>query len=159
MTLNPNWYLNATGQFQQIGSGQIGISTTTTTGFLTFLSAASTSGGMLVASSATTVITLAQGTAGTWLAIGKLTATDNAAVKNWLAQLSDGTTIIDAANSTIPAINTFNSIALAGIISAPAGNIRLTATVATSGNTTILSTANAPGISTNLSVLSVIRIA
>ena len=24
MTLNPNWYLNATGQFQQIGSGQIG---------------------------------------------------------------------------------------------------------------------------------------
>lgn len=156
MTLNPNWFLNATGQFTQIGSGQISISTTTTTGFLTYL-ASSLSSNTLCSGNGTTGPSVAQGTSGVWYASGNVSFTDSA-TNNCSARLTDGTSIIDAGVSTVPAASQFASIALSGVISSPAGNIRIIATVGTTGTASLISTSNTPSPQTNLSTLTVIRI-
>lgn len=125
MTLNPNWFLNATGQFTAIGSGQVALSTTTTTGFLTFLTKATTAN---ITSSSTSVYTdgpsVSQGTSGTWYAVGTLTIADSASSRQWMAKLWDGTTTIASAGSQAPGTGP-SSITLAGVISGPAGNLRM----------------------------------
>ncbi len=158
MTLNPNWFLNATGQFTPIGSGQIAISTTTTTGFLTYLTA-SLSTATLVAGDATTGPSVAQGSSGTWYATGVASFVDTAAARSVSTKLSDGTTIIASSVTVTFGAAAINSIALSGIITAPAGNIRLIAATGTTGTLTMISTSNLIVPQTNMSTLTVIRIA
>ncbi len=126
MTLNPNWFLNATGQFTPIGSGQIGISTTTTTGFLTFVTSTTTLN-LAGASTATTldVAFVSQGSSGTWLATAFISATDTAGASAVSFKLWDGVTIIGAGICRPPAISAFNTVSVTGVISNPVGNIKL----------------------------------
>ncbi len=129
MTLNPNWYLNATGQFQQIGGGQIGISTTTTTGFLTFLTAATTANVNLSSTGTTfTILSVTQGTSGTWLATAVLTIADGVGTNLTYAKLWDGTTVTAAGSARVEAVSPVSrTLTLTGIFQPPAGNITLSA--------------------------------
>ena len=78
--------------------------------------------------------TIAQGSAGTWLASGVVTinAAQGGAVVN--VKLWDGTTVIASTTSTWPSSQTpaVMSFALSGYITSPAGNIRISANNATS---------------------------
>lgn len=71
--------------------------------------------------------TNAQGTAGTWLCVGLINVTDTAGAATVLVKLWDGTTVISAGVATVPSINTAVPITLTGLITAPAGNIRISA--------------------------------
>jgi hypothetical protein len=70
---------------------------------------------------------VAQGTAGTWLVMGTVTVGDTSiGSANFQARLTDGTTIIDSANaSTSSAVGSTISISLSGVITNPAGNLRI----------------------------------
>jgi hypothetical protein len=67
--------------------------------------------------------TCAQGTSGIWMCIGQVTCVDTGATV-YKAKLWDGTTVI-ASGSFFAAANAQVIIALSGIISTPAGNIRI----------------------------------
>lgn len=66
---------------------------------------------------------VAQGTTGTWLVTGAVTVTDSAAA-NLLAKLWDGTTVIASCAATVAASG-FIAFGLSGIITNPAGNLRI----------------------------------
>ena len=126
MTLNPNWFLNATGQFTPIGSGQIALSTTTTTGFLTYVTSTST----VTINLNTTATTfdgpfVTQGTSGVWLAFGSVTISDSAAPNQTHVKLWDGTTVIASGEARVTALNVGASVLLSGIISNPASNLKV----------------------------------
>ncbi len=127
MTLNPAWFLNATGQFRAVTPSDAGISTTTTTALLTFLttfmstaSVAATTNG-----SYTTGVNLAQGSTGTWLAIGTLCFQNTALAVNFAANLSAGGTTFASAFASNSAAGFYESVSLSGIITDPTGNISL----------------------------------
>lgn len=67
---------------------------------------------------------MAQGTSGTWLAIGQVTvlgnATDTIRVKLW-----DGTTVIASAQAELGNGSAWTCVTLAGILASPANNIKL----------------------------------
>jgi hypothetical protein len=69
---------------------------------------------------------VAQGTSGTWLVIAKVTlssaSTDGLNCKLW-----DGTTVIDSGRTVNPIAGVPITITLAGIITAPAGNLKISA--------------------------------
>ncbi len=138
MTLSPNWFLNATGQFQQIGSGQIGISTTTTTGFLTFVTKSTTINIAIPASTADTDgPSVAQGSSGVWLAMGNLTILNGGLGNDFYAKLWDGTTIADSGYVLVGA-NVATSMSFSGVFNSPANNIKLTVASADARGATIL---------------------
>lgn len=97
--------------------------------------------------------TVAQGTSGTWLATGSVTVLDPS-LAVFFAKLWDGTTIIASAAQWANTNQPF-AIHLSGIISAPAGNIRID--VRDSSNTTGAIKFNASGNSKD-STLAVLRI-
>jgi hypothetical protein len=69
---------------------------------------------------------IAQGTSGTWLATGSVTVLDTGGVIQALVKLWDGTTVIASGKITIPSgAQNGGSITLSGIITNPAGNIRI----------------------------------
>jgi hypothetical protein len=68
--------------------------------------------------------TIAQGSVGIWLATGTVTVGGNSA-GNYNAKLYDGTTIIASTSLYIPAAGVFSSMALSGIATSPAGNLRI----------------------------------
>lgn len=68
---------------------------------------------------------VAQGTTGTWFVTANATCSDTAGTANFFAKLWDGTTVIDSGNSIGPGANLRVNITLAGIITSPAGNLKI----------------------------------
>lgn len=66
-----------------------------------------------------------QGTSGTWFASGTVTVVDTAGAADIFAKLWDGTTVIDSSRVAIPAAGSVMTIALSGVITSPAGNLRI----------------------------------
>lgn len=99
--------------------------------------------------------TIAQGTVGTWFAVGRVTVRDTAGVGIFQAKLWDGTTVIDSAAITTAAASQDMSMFLAGFITSPAGNIKIS--VKDSSTTTGVLRFNSSGLSKD-STLTVVRI-
>ncbi len=68
---------------------------------------------------------VAQGTSGTWFVSGTVTVRDTAGGAGFLAKLYDGTTVIASAIINTPALNVPAIISLSGVITSPAGNLRI----------------------------------
>jgi len=97
----------------------------------------------------------AQGTTGTWLATGTICLTDTGGATFFEVKLWDGTTVIASAATTSIAASDGISLSLSGVISSPAGNIRMSAR--DSGFPTGKILFNVSGLSKD-STLTVIRI-
>jgi hypothetical protein len=67
---------------------------------------------------------VAQGTSGTWLVSGTVTVND-ASTCSYVAKLWDGTTVIASTFVVIPSTETVGAISLSGLITSPAGNLRI----------------------------------
>lgn len=68
---------------------------------------------------------IAQGTSGTWWVSGQVTVFDTAGACSFFAKLWDGTTVIASTFQTTPAANFGSVISLAGFISSPANNLKI----------------------------------
>lgn len=68
---------------------------------------------------------VAQGTLGTWFATGTVSVIDTVSAATFRAKLWDGTTLIASAVITTTAASQRVSISLSGVITNPAGNIRI----------------------------------
>lgn len=68
---------------------------------------------------------VAQGNLGTWFVSGTVTVNDTAGVAQIAAKLWDGTTIIASTDSRVEANATAISLSLSGVITSPAGNLRI----------------------------------
>jgi myosin-crossreactive antigen len=77
---------------------------------------------------------VAQGTSGTWFVSGTVTVKDSSAAEV-IAKLWDGTTVIDSGGVYMTTGNGEGLIALSGVITSPAGNLRISCrdTVNTTG--------------------------
>ncbi len=149
-------FLRDDGWFQFPTPVDIGISTTTTTALLSFLSN-SLSTSKDCASTGTTGPTVAQGTVGTWFASGNVAVTDTVSSRNFTATLTDGAATIDGSQVLTGAANSVSNMALSGVIANPAGNIRIVVSAGTSGSALILSTSTVLA-QTAISTLTVFRI-
>lgn len=69
--------------------------------------------------------TAANPTVGTWLVIGHVTVLDAAGPASFVARISDGTTVISSGYGSTHAANFSTSISLEGVITNPAGNLRI----------------------------------
>jgi hypothetical protein len=69
--------------------------------------------------------TVAQGTTGTWFVAGSVTVQDTAGAARINAVLWDGTTVIASAQTNTTGATGSAMISLAGYISSPAGNLRI----------------------------------
>ena len=128
-----NKFLRQDGWFQPVDSASIVPTTGATgTGFLGFVTNSTTTN-QLIGSTATTGPSVSQGSSGTWLASGQVTVEDTGAARTVSATLTDGTNIIDSGVATTGAAGFFACIPLSGVIASPAGNIRITTTVVTTG--------------------------
>lgn len=67
---------------------------------------------------------VAQGTSGTWFVSGTVTVND-ASTAVYLAKLWDGTTVIASTEIVVLSTQTVGSISLSGVITSPAGNLRI----------------------------------
>ena len=101
---------------------------------------------------------IAQGTSGTWLVIAKVNFTDTAGACQVKFKLWDGTTIVDSADDHVTATSSFFSCTLAGVISSPAANLKVSALTNAAGSTTTQFRFNASGNSKDCSITA-IRIA
>ena len=137
MTLNPNWFLNATGQFQPVTAAGIVTSTATTTGFLTYLTKSTTADITLTTTLYVDGPSVAQGSSGIWYASGTITLVDGAAARIFRARLWDGTTIIASAENEATLTSVPIVISLSGVIASPAGNIRISAECGSAGTSNI----------------------
>lgn len=70
---------------------------------------------------------VAQGSSGTWFVSGTITITDTSTTPNIKAKLWDGTTVIDSAVALVPIANSNTTITLSGVITNPAGNLKISA--------------------------------
>lgn len=79
--------------------------------------------------------TVAQGTTGTWLAMGSVSVVDTSGSAEIYCKLWDGTTVISSGRTTTPATTSYSVVALSGYISNPVGDIRISCrdTTSTSG--------------------------
>ena len=68
---------------------------------------------------------VAQGTVGTWLAMGTVTCIDTAGAAILAVKLWDGTTLIDSTVVTVPVASGVVTASVSGYISTPAGNLRI----------------------------------
>ncbi|SHH46862.1 hypothetical protein [Bradyrhizobium erythrophlei] len=68
---------------------------------------------------------VAQGTVGTWFVSGSILVTDTVGAAGFTFKLWDGTTLIASSTFGITAANVQLFVSLSGIITAPAGNLRL----------------------------------
>ncbi|WP_028136324.1 hypothetical protein [Bradyrhizobium japonicum] len=101
---------------------------------------------------------VAQGSSGTWLVFGTVTVTATAAQSNISCKLWDGTTVISSSRVLVPTASLTGGfpVPLSGIITAPAGNLRISCRSENSTSGVILF--NSSGNSKD-STLSAIRIA
>lgn len=95
------------------------------------------------------------GTSGTWLVSGTVTVSDTATA-NINVKLWDGTTVIASARAHVDGAGTWETIALSGFITSPAGNLRISVQDASSASGSILH--NASGNSKD-STITAVRIA
>jgi len=70
---------------------------------------------------------IAQGSTGVWWVEGTISVTDTVGQANVDCKLWDGTTVISSCRSIVPGVNQTIAITLSGWISAPAGNLRISA--------------------------------
>jgi hypothetical protein len=98
---------------------------------------------------------VAQGTSGTWFVSGKVTVNDTGSAANFNAKLWDGTTVIDSCRLTIVTVGAFGIISMSGIMTTPAGNLKIS--VQDASATTGLIQFNASGNSKD-STITAIRI-
>lgn len=98
--------------------------------------------------------TVAQGSSGTWLAIGQVTLQSTSACA-FAAKLWDGTTVIDSGNMVTAAANFSGIIPLSGTITSPSSNIKISAETLSAVTGLIL--ANGSGAAKD-STLTVVRI-
>jgi hypothetical protein len=98
---------------------------------------------------------VAQGTSGTWLVTGTITVNSAAVSDQILAKLWDGTTLIASSLEQANGAQVV-SISLSGIITSPAGNLRISANNVTTNGGTI---ASSNGIDAKASTITAIRIA
>ncbi len=75
---------------------------------------------------------VAQGTTGTWLVTGTVTVIDSVGVAGFNAKLWDGTTVIASSSASTAGANFRESIALSGVITNPAANLKISVTDITS---------------------------
>jgi hypothetical protein len=68
---------------------------------------------------------VAQGATGTWFVIANVTCSDTAGAANFFAKLWDGTTVIDSGNANGGGANIRVNITLAGVITSPVGNLKI----------------------------------
>lgn len=68
---------------------------------------------------------VAQGTSGTWFVSGSVTIKDTGGAAALYLKLWDGTTVIDSTSSRVPGANQNVAISLSGVITNPAGNLRI----------------------------------
>lgn len=68
---------------------------------------------------------VAQGTAGTWFVIATVTLRDTGAAATFAAKLWDGANVIATAITSTAAAAAYDAITLAGVITNPAGNLRV----------------------------------
>ena len=119
-----NTFLRNDGQFKPVLSGDVSTSTSTnTSALLSFVTASSTvniTGG----STFTNAVTVTQGTSGTWLATGQLTLGQASTNLSVFFRLWDGTTVMASGSEELFAGDE-SVISIAGVISNPAGNIKL----------------------------------
>lgn len=87
--------------------------------------------------------TIAQGTTGTWFVSASITVRDTAGAATFIAQLTDGTTVIDSTVVDSSAANKYATLTLSGYIAAPAGNIKVSVKDTTSTSGVILFNASA----------------
>lgn len=73
-----------------------------------------------------------QGVTGTWLATGTVSLADSAGAAAFNVKLWDGTTVIASARTQTYAASGVMSVSLSGVITNPAGNIRISVQDATS---------------------------
>lgn len=99
--------------------------------------------------------TVAQGTSGTWFASGTVTLLDTVGSAAFIVKLWDGTTLISSSTISTNAANDIKPASLSGVITSPAGNIRISVQDLSSTNGQIK--ANAAG-GTKDSTLTVFRI-
>jgi len=99
---------------------------------------------------------VAQGTTGTWLVSGAVQLSNTATAINVNLKLWDGTTVISSARAAIPGAGGCISVTLSGIITNPAGNLRISVNDPTT--TTSVIKFNHSGNSKD-STLSAVRIA
>jgi hypothetical protein len=99
---------------------------------------------------------VAQGTTGTWFVSGTIAVLDTAGGAGMLAKLWDGTTVICSSNVNTTSANLLLQIHLSGVITSPAGNLRISCRDLSSTNGLIKF--NASGNSKD-STISAVRIA
>ncbi len=92
---------------------------------------------------------VAQGSSGTWYASGTVTVTDGGPAQ-FTAQLWDGTTPISIAEGFISAGGFVTSVSVSGVVTSPAGNLRISVKDPTSAGGSILSTAVTPAGGSNI---------
>jgi hypothetical protein len=98
---------------------------------------------------------IAQGTSGTWFVSGSVTMYDTAGANSVYVKLWDGTTVIAAAYVTCNAANFGTCVSLSGYLTAPAGNLRISAKSVTTSTSKMVF--NATGTSKDCTI-SAIRI-
>lgn len=99
---------------------------------------------------------VAQGSVGTWFASGTVTVIATGSTNAVTAKLWDGTTVIASGELVVTGTDGF-SIALSGVITSPAGNLRISATSNGGGNIVAAADINSAG--NNASTITAIRIA
>jgi len=75
---------------------------------------------------------VAQGTSGTWFVSGSVTLVDTAGAATMNVKLWDGTTVVASSSINLISANTRQCVALSGVITSPAGNLRISVNDATS---------------------------
>lgn len=75
---------------------------------------------------------VAQGTSGTWFVSGYVTLVDTAGAATMNVKLWDGTTVVASSSINLISANTRQCVALSGVITSPAGNLRISVNDATS---------------------------
>lgn len=75
---------------------------------------------------------VAQGTSGTWFVSGSVTLVDTAGAATMNVKLWDGTTVVASSSINLISANARQCVALSGVITSPAGNLRISVNDATS---------------------------
>ncbi len=121
-------FLRNDGGFFPVQATDIALSTTTSTGFLSFVTSTTTAVFSL-SSTATTfdIAFVAQGSTGVWLATAYWSVSDTATINQTNFKLWDGTTVIACGVTRVGAATGFSNGSVTGFITNPSGNIKLSA--------------------------------
>lgn len=111
---------------------------------LTSLSNSLGSNAALNSSTYTDGPSIAQGTSGTWVVSGAVTVADSAGAQQFTCKLWDGTTVVASAKQSSVVATANSTVPLSGIITTPAGNLRISCLTTASGATSTL-VSNASG--------------